>query len=336
MNEPGRITDAEVEELLGAYALDACEPGEVELVEATLARRPDLAREAEMLTRVAAWLGAAQGMEAPVSLRADVLARARAGGRAAVDPAVDLYVSESDRFADAVAALAPGALDATTANGLTARELVVHVAAQESLLAQLVGTPVTDAFDATDIELRTEQAIAALRTRPLDDALRVWRDAVDANRRWAIEERTDGAEWRGVVLSRHDAIVVRAFETWVHGNDLRRVGGLGDRAPEPRHLALMTDLAGRSLGLSLAMADRLRPGRTARLVLTGPGGGEWLVGMGGDAPGARVDVTVTTDAVAWCRLVGDRLRPADARCAVAGDRHLAADLMAAAPALATL
>jgi uncharacterized protein (TIGR03083 family) len=269
-------------------------------------------------------------------LRADVLARARAVERSVDQPAVDLYLSESAHFADAVRALPASALDATTANGLSARELVVHVAAQESLLAQLVGTPTNLHVDATDIEARTAQAIAAHRDRPLDDAVREWRDAVDANRRWAAGSRADRTEWRGVSLTRHDAIVVRAFETWVHGNDLRRVAGLDERAPKPRHLALMTDLAGRSLGLSLAMADRLRPGRTARLVLTGPGGGEWVTGMGADAPGTEVDVTVTADAVEWCRLVGDRIRPDELQCVLDGDRELAADLLAAAPALATL
>ena len=166
--------------------------------------------------------------------------------------------------------------------------------------------------------------------------MREWRAAVEANRRWAAERRDDATLWRGISMSRHDAIVVRAFETWVHGNDLRRVAGLGERAPDERHLALMTDLAGRSLGLSLAMADRLRPGRTVRLVLTGAGGGEWLAGMGGDEPGDDVDVTITADAVAWCRLVGDRIRPGELPCAIDGDQELAQDMLAAAPALATL
>jgi anti-sigma factor RsiW len=43
------LTDADVEELLGAYALDACEPDETTAIEAVLARRPDLAREAARL-----------------------------------------------------------------------------------------------------------------------------------------------------------------------------------------------------------------------------------------------------------------------------------------------
>ena len=77
---------------------------------------------------------------------------------------------------------------------------------------------------------------------------------------------------------------MRAFETWVHANDLRRVAGLAERAPDERHLALMTDLAGRSLGLSLALAAAAAAGPDRQLVLTGAGGGEWLVDMGGGVP----------------------------------------------------
>ena len=54
------LSDAEVEELLGAYALDACEPDEAAAVEAVLARRPDLPREADRLSRAAAWIGATE------------------------------------------------------------------------------------------------------------------------------------------------------------------------------------------------------------------------------------------------------------------------------------
>ena len=52
------VTRSEFQDLVGAYALDACEPDEIAEVEAVLARRPDLAGEAERLSRVAGWLGA--------------------------------------------------------------------------------------------------------------------------------------------------------------------------------------------------------------------------------------------------------------------------------------
>ena len=77
------LTDAEAEALLGVYALDACEPEEAAAVEAVLARRPDLAREADRLSRAAAWIGATEAMEPPSRLRAGVLEAATARRRRA-------------------------------------------------------------------------------------------------------------------------------------------------------------------------------------------------------------------------------------------------------------
>ena len=142
MTSPHELSDAEVEELLGAYALDACEPDEV------AADRSGTRPTARPRARGRA-AHARRGVDrrhrgdrsAVDGLRADVLARARA---APVEPVVDLYLAESDQLEAAIDALPEHALDTVTANGLTARELVVHVAAQESLLAQLVGTPTMD------------------------------------------------------------------------------------------------------------------------------------------------------------------------------------------------
>lgn len=346
----GELSDAQVESLLGAYALDACEPDEVAAIEVVLARRPDLAAEARHLVEVAAWVGAAHALQAPSTLRDDVLAAATARrARPLVsDPVVELYEAESDAFAAAVAALPRGALRVITANGLSARDLVVHMAAQESLFAQTIGRPVMGSVTETDIDARTDAVLTELADCSLDDVTQVWRAAVDTNLRWAIDACDDTADWRGVEMSRDDALVVRAFETWVHAEDLRRVGGLESRVPPTAQLALMADLAGRVLAVSLVLADRVRPGRRARLVLTGDAGGSWVVPMGGAPFGAAaadsefgdsgraVDVTVTADAADWCRLVGDRIAPHEISVEVDGDRALADDLLAAAPALATL
>ena len=53
-------------------------------------------------------------------------------------------------------------------------------------------------------------------------------------------------------------------------------------------------------------------------------------------PAPEPDVTVTADVVEWCRLVGDRVAPHELRAEVVGDEVLGRDLVAAAPALATL
>ena len=89
-------------------------------------------------------------------------------------------------------------------------------------------------------------------------------------------------------------------------------------------------------GLSETLDGRSRPGHTARLVLTGEGGGEWLVAMGGGEPNAVPDVTVTAHVVDWCRRVGERIAPDALPCRIDGDHALAADLIQAASAFATL
>jgi uncharacterized protein (TIGR03083 family) len=251
-------------------------------------------------------------------------------------------VSFSERLEATVAVLPDDALDVVTPNGLTAHELVVHMASQESLLAQHLGTPTLDDLFEEEIVPRTHALLRRFAGRDLDDARALWRDSVDANRAWAETHPDRTAICRGLGLTRDDTLLVRAFETWVHTDDLRRAAGWPTVAPEPRHLSLMSDLAQRVLPLALAVTGREHDGKTARLVLTGPGGGDWLVPMGAAlrpdaATGAAApDVTVTAAVLDWCLLVGDRVALDDVLVRIDGDAALGRDLVAAAPALATL
>lgn len=333
---PPELSDAEVEELLGAYALDALDADEVAAVEAVLARRPDLADEAERLSNVASWLGAAAAVEPPGGMRDGVLGAALARRRGVADPVIDVYVSLSEAFEQAVADLPDDALDVVTPNGLTAAQLVVHMAAQESLLAQNLGTPTIDDLHEEEIVLRTHALLPRFAERDLDDAVALWRESVEANRAWAVAHPDRTAIWRGLGLARDDTLLVRSFEAWVHTDDLRRAAGRPEIRLEVRHLALMSGLAGRVLPLALAVSGRAHDGKTARLVLTGDGGGDWLVPMGAGDAADQPDVTVSADVLDWCRLVGDRMAPAALAVRVDGDELLGRDLVAAAPALATL
>jgi uncharacterized protein (TIGR03083 family) len=330
------LSDAEVEELLGVYALDACEPDEAAAIEAVLARRPDLAREADRLSRAAAWIGATEATQPPPRMRADVLGAAAVRRQRTADPVIDVYFALSERFGRAVDDLPDAALDVVTPNGLTAHDLVVHLAAQESLLAQNLGVPTFDAVRDEQIVARTDAFLPRFADRDLTAAVALWRTSVEANRAWAVANPDRTAIWRGLGLTRDDTLLVRSFEAWIHADDLRGAAGLPTAPPETRHLSLMSDLAGRILPLALAVAGRAHDDVTARLVLTGDGGGEWLVAMGAGDAGATPAVTVTADVLEWCRLVGDRIAPADLHHTIEGDPGLGFDLVAAAPALAML
>jgi uncharacterized protein (TIGR03083 family) len=336
VSERHELSDAEAEALLGAYALDACEPEEAAAVEAVLARRPDLAREADRLSRAATWIGASEATEPPARLRAEVLTAATARRPGPVDPVVDLYVAFSERMGRAIDELPDAALDVVTTNGLTAHDLVVHMAAQESLLAQNLGVPTIDDLEEEEIVARTHALLPRFRDRDLVDAVDLWRDSVAANRAWAVANPDRTAIWRGLGLTRDDTLLVRSFEAWIHADDLRRAAGVATTPPPPSHLSLMSDLAGRILPLALAVAGRERDAKTARLVLTGDGGGDWTVAMGAGEASASPDVTVTADVIEWCMLVGDRIDPAEMHVVIDGDPELGRDLVASASSLATL
>jgi hypothetical protein len=95
----------------------------------------------------------------------------------------------------------------------------------------------------------------------------------------------------------------------------------------------MTETAVSALPAGLAMIARPRPNRTARMVLTGPGGGTWQASLDRGVPG-ETDVRIIADAVSFCRMVANRMTPADIEAVVTGDEALAADVFAGAQALA--
>jgi uncharacterized protein (TIGR03083 family) len=138
----------------------------------------------------------------------------------------------------------------------------------------------------------------------------------------------------GIRLPLDDLLVVRAFELWVHENDIRRAVGLRPSVPDPPVLCLMSDLAARMLPYAAARMG-LYP-VDVHLVLTGPGGGTWDVAIGqgtGRDPGQE-GVVIVTDAVGFCLLAANRLTPAELGPHITGDEARVADVLAAATTLA--
>lgn len=332
--------DAAIEELLGAYALDACDADEVAAVEALLARRPDLADEAVRLVNAAVWVGASEALEAPTGLRESLFARARERRAAeSLDPALSAYTASAARLGDVIATLDPSDFEEPTPNGLNARDLVVHLAAQESLVAQVIDASPIPEITSEDVPTRTTELIERLADRPLSDAVDIWKRSVEATREWAADESTRATTlpWLAFELPRDNVLVAKAFENWIHCDDLRRATGRSAESPPAAELFEMANLSLRTMPMALMATDHSRSGKLARVVLTGAGGGEWLVPMGGDVgDNAAPDVTVTADVVDWCLVAGERLDADALQRTVEGDETLADDLLAAATAFATL
>ena len=295
------LSETEVEELLGAYALDACEPDETAAIEAVLARRPDLAREAERLSGVAAWLGAAEAAEPPGRMprpRARPRSSAPVGERRPGDRRVPVVVG-APRAGHRRSARRR-ARRGHTERAHRARPGRAHGRAGEPARAE----PRHAHRSTTSTRKRSSPAptrccrvsrVATSTMRSRSGATR-WRRTGRGPSPTPTAPRS-GAASGSPATTRCSCARSRRGCTPMTFAAPR---GCPAHAPEVRHLSLMSDLARRILPLALAVVGREHDGRTARLVLTGDGGGDWLVPMGAGNPDAPPDVTVTADVVDWC------------------------------------
>ncbi|MGZ4678178.1 MAG: maleylpyruvate isomerase family mycothiol-dependent enzyme [Acidimicrobiia bacterium] len=316
-------------DLLGAYALDAVDDDEATAVEALMAADADTAAEVHRLRGVAAWIGATEALEPPGDLRAQMLERATP-----VPDELRVYRMAVARHEELLDSVPEDALNRPTANGLDVGDLVVHLAAMESAVAETIGLE-QSVTDETDVEARTERYVEAIGADPLGTGRAAWRAAAEALDAWAAAGgEQGGVPWLGFTVSRRTLLATRAFEIWTHDDDIRDVLGRDRVVPGAAELGLMSDVAVGILPVCLAAVGE-RPAAAARVVLTGEGGGEWTVALdGGTYP--EPAVTITMDVVDYCRVVAERLPPDDCGATFAGDEALGRKVLACASALATL
>ena len=324
------VTRREFQDLVGAYALDACDPDEAAAMDVYVAEHEDAAAEAERLRVVAAWLGAAGALHPPTALR-DRLLAAVAEPVAPVPP-VDALRRESARFEMLLDSLHADDLAITTENGLSVRDLVTHVAIVDEGFVAAVGE--TAYIGAGEVEGMTRDQLPATAGWSFEQIRERYRDARTAL--IALDAQLAGdARVGGYQLT--SALVIRAFETWTHCHDIALATGRPEPPAEPPVLRTMADLAMQTLPLALAARGFSYPGRTARVVLTGPGGGDWTIACdGGALTGSAPDVVLRVPVVEFCRRFADRLTVDEVPFAAEGDVDLARALVDAAPAFAGL
>ncbi|MEV4314402.1 maleylpyruvate isomerase family mycothiol-dependent enzyme [Actinocrispum sp. NPDC049592] len=205
-------------------------------------------------------------------------------------------------------------------------DLVAHLAATDSLLAdQLRLTPSLDTIDT-----RTDATVARERTRQPADTWDLWRtQAALLCLQLADLPGDHPISLRPVTMPLADIMASRAFETWVHAGDIAAAVGRDLPAPPGEHVHRIADLGARILPSAAVRGGVVLNGRSLRLVLTGEGGGSWLV-PGSSDPAAELEL----DVLAFCRLMGDRLSAADAEVTIRGDEALGHQVLAAAASLA--
>lgn len=280
----------------------------------------------------------ARGHALPAGLRERILAaslRARAAGRAEPAPPeispVEAFSRTADAFYGMLGLLDGGQWKASALRGLDVQGLVGHLTGVEEDVHRCLAEDPAVAV-ASHIE-STQPAANRQAGRPPAQTRAEWRRAADRTMDLVRAADLDA----GVALHSMRApigllLVVRAFELWVHDNDIRAAVGLPPSVPDASTLSLMTSTAVGLLPHAVTRAGLSEP-LSVHMVLTGPGGGTWdiSVGQGQAAPAA---VAIVTDAVGFCRLVANRITPAGLDSHVTGDPARAAGVLTAAATLA--
>ncbi len=129
-------------------------------------------------------------------------------------------------------------------------------------------------------------------------------------------------------------LVVRTFEVWTHIEDLCRAMRRGAPPLDAARLHLMTDVAVAAIPLGMILGKIDDGGHTARIVLTGRGGGVWNQSLRLGAEAGEPSVTIVADAVEFCRLAARRIAPTDLTADVEGSMDLAIDVLRGASVFA--
>jgi uncharacterized protein (TIGR03083 family) len=220
------------------------------------------------------------------------------------------------------------------------RALVAHLAGVELVMAAQLGDGTPSADDVDHVASAARSAPGAAADAPAQLVER-WHDA--ARRLAALAEAAgpDAPVLANDIPTDVDGmLVLRTFEVWAHTEDVCRATGRPAPPLDPARLALMSTRLLDVLPLAMAVEGVPRPGRTARLVLTGAGGGSYLRALAPEdvlhVAGDRLDpdVALVVDVVDLCRLAARRARPEDLDLAIEGDEELAGAVLVAVAAFA--
>ena len=329
------VTRNEFQDLVGAYALDACDPEEAAAIDSYIAEHADAAAEAERLRDVAAWLGAVGALNPPGDLRDRLLAVA--AERFDPVPPVDALRRETERFDALLDSLEPADLDVHTYNGLSVRDLVTHVAIVDEAF---VGEHAADGAGTSWAYIGAEQVSEMTEAQLPDTA--GWSFAQVRERFTRAREELVSLDEKLPATARlagyslESALVIRAFETWTHCHDIASAVGREEAPVDPPVLRTMAELAVQTLPVALAAKGYAYPGTTARVVMSGAGG-DWTIACTvGDAVGTTPDVVLRVPVVEFCRRFADRLAVDEVPFEIDGDAGLGRALVDAAPAFAGL
>ena len=247
------------------------------------------------------------------------------------DP-VETFRHQLARLDDVLTALPDSAWPAPTPAGWDVQGLVAHLTEVETYFGSLLGLwpYAPSAGTEHDHRAMTEPAIATASTQTPAETLEAWKErchellaGLDST------ELPDRIAFHGLPMSTRAAFTTRAFEVWMHADDIREAHHTALEPPPADEVALMANTAVRSVPLGMVLSGLDRADHTVRVVLTGPGGGMWVVPLGDRAPG-EPDTVLVADAVEFCRMAAQRLDVDELDLHVEGDRDVAQDVLVGA------
>jgi uncharacterized protein (TIGR03083 family) len=223
------------------------------------------------------------------------------------------------------------------ADGASVRDLVMHlVGVERYVLGQLGRRAPIDAPRAEDHFPVLRRAAADLEGADNAQIARAWWLEVMELIGVCAEVGPDHeVAYHHLAGSVRGMQVVRTFELWTHSDDIRRAVGLPLSELDDARLAVMSTALIESLAVGMALTATTRPGRTARIDITGSGGGRSFdVALSpGDTPGLP-DLTIEASALELCRLASNRLTFDQIDFRVSGDRSLLEPVLVGAGAFA--
>lgn len=369
--EPSPPSHATLRSLLGAWALAACSAEETSAVEAHLTECAPCADEALRLRDAVGLLHSERDLDLDPLLRSRVLETCldRRPARVPVPEWAGPYDAETARLDALLRDIgraewrAPVRLRWFAGGRRVDRPtdvagVIGHLLAVDGLVAAALGLgdPVGPHGGAARSPYGPAERTEAFWRALAEDGdgrcpREPWRDQAHAL------VRTVSFAGRGVAelpvpygpfsLPLRDALLERAFECWVHAEDIASAVDYPYDPPSGTHLRGMVDLAVRLLPAALAGRRRAGlagpagaggPGRSLRLEVEGAGGGHWHVAL--DHPAAarpeREVALVALDRLEFCRLVAGRVTPEEAAVGQAGDRETIREVLYAAASLSRM
>ncbi|MER6997529.1 zf-HC2 domain-containing protein [Streptomyces sp. NPDC000410] len=356
--------------LLGAWALSACSAEETAAVEDHLTECAPCADEALRLRDAVGLLHTDRDLDLDPLLRSRVLENClgRRPARIPVPTWAAPYDAETARLDALLQDIgesewhAPLRLrwfdgEESASRKTTVAGVIGHLMSVDGLVTSALGLddPLGDTAPRSPSD-RTERYWRTAHFPPTRTIRAPWRDQSHTL------VRTVSFAGRGVAdlsvsygefaLPLRDSLLDRAFECWVHADDIATAVDYPYDPPSGSHLRHMIDLAARLLPAALAARRRAglagparhlvtagSPGRSLHLEVEGAGGGHWYIAL--DSPAAIGDpghtvAQVAMDAVEFCQLVAGHVSPDETAAGQDGDREAIRDVLFAAASLSRL